>query len=74
MQQALLDLVRPQAIVGTLRIMLRFARSPGTDPELIGAHAANLLLHGFATPADGAGTKSSASLSPPIHALELYSI
>lgn len=40
----------PQAIVGTLRITLRFARSLGTDPGLIGAQAADLLLHGFASP------------------------
>jgi AcrR family transcriptional regulator len=39
----------PQAIVGTLRITLRFARSLGTDPELIGAQVADLLLHGFAS-------------------------
>jgi TetR/AcrR family transcriptional regulator, mexCD-oprJ operon repressor len=38
----------PQAIAGTLRITLRFARSLGTAPELIGAQVADLLLHGFA--------------------------
>lgn len=51
----------PQAIVGTLRITLRLARSLGTDPELIGAQAADLLLHGFATPAD-AGTPAGAGM------------
>ncbi|MBO0805921.1 MAG: TetR/AcrR family transcriptional regulator [Nocardiopsaceae bacterium] len=40
----------PQAIVGTLRITLRFARSLGTDPDLIGNQVADLLLHGFAIP------------------------
>ena len=38
----------PQAIVGTLRTTLRFARSLGTDPEHIGAQVADLLLDGFA--------------------------
>lgn len=38
----------PQAIVGTLHIALRFARSLGTDPDLIGPRTADLLLHGFA--------------------------
>lgn len=38
----------PQAIIGTLRTTLRFARSLDTDPEQIGAHVADLLLHGFA--------------------------
>lgn len=37
----------PQAIVGTLRITLRFARSLGTDPGAVGAQVADLLLHGF---------------------------
>ena len=37
----------PQAIVGTLRIALRFASSLGTDPDLIGPRVAELLLHGF---------------------------
>jgi AcrR family transcriptional regulator len=41
----------PQAIVGTLRITLRFARSLGTDPERIGEQVADLLLHGFTAPA-----------------------
>jgi AcrR family transcriptional regulator len=38
----------PQAIAGTLRITLRFARSLGADPDLIGAQVAGLLLDGFA--------------------------
>lgn len=38
----------PQAIVGTLRITLRFARSLGTDPDLAGVQVADLLLNGFA--------------------------
>lgn len=37
----------PQAIVGTLRITLRFARSLRTDPDTIGAHVADLLLYGM---------------------------
>lgn len=40
----------PQAIVGTLRVTLRFARSLGPDPALIGPQVADLLLNGFATP------------------------
>jgi AcrR family transcriptional regulator len=40
----------PQAIAGTLRIALRFARSLDADPELIGAQVATLLLDGFARP------------------------
>lgn len=40
----------PQAIVGTLRITLRMASSLGTDPDLVGAQVADLLLHGFVTP------------------------
>jgi AcrR family transcriptional regulator len=43
--------ILPQAIVGTLRITLRFARSLGTDPERIGEQVADLLLHGFVPPA-----------------------
>jgi TetR/AcrR family transcriptional regulator, mexCD-oprJ operon repressor len=38
----------PQAIVGTLRIALRFARSLKADPDVIGTQVADLLLHGFA--------------------------
>jgi AcrR family transcriptional regulator len=38
----------PQAIVGTLRTALRFAGSLGADPDQIGQHVADLLLHGFA--------------------------
>jgi AcrR family transcriptional regulator len=38
----------PQAIAGTLRITLRFARSLNTAPEDVGAQVADLLLHGFA--------------------------
>jgi hypothetical protein len=38
----------PQSIAGTLRITLRFARSLGTDPAVIGAQVADLLLDGFA--------------------------
>ncbi|HEY2698272.1 MAG TPA: TetR/AcrR family transcriptional regulator [Pseudonocardiaceae bacterium] len=45
----------PQAIVGTLRTTLRFARSLRTDPEQIGAQVADLLLDGFAS----AGNPSS---------------
>ncbi|GAB2568019.1 TetR/AcrR family transcriptional regulator [Nocardia heshunensis] len=37
----------PQAIVGTLRLTLRFARSRHTDPHTIGEHVAELLLSGF---------------------------
>lgn len=37
----------PQAIVGTLRTTLRFARSLRADPEPIGAQVADLLLNGF---------------------------
>lgn len=37
----------PQAIVGTLRLALRFARSLDTDPALIGPQVADLLLDGF---------------------------
>jgi TetR/AcrR family transcriptional repressor of mexCD-oprJ operon len=40
----------PQAIVGTLRITLRMARSLGTDPDLVGTQVADLLLDGFVTP------------------------
>lgn len=40
----------PQAIVGTLRVTLRFARSLGSDPDLISAQVADLLLQGFASP------------------------
>jgi AcrR family transcriptional regulator len=40
----------PQAIAGTLRITLRFARSRNAAPEDIGAQVADLLLHGFARP------------------------
>jgi AcrR family transcriptional regulator len=43
----------PQAIVGTLRITLRFARSLGTDPDLLGSQVADLLLHGYAAPGPG---------------------
>ncbi|GAA4635386.1 hypothetical protein GCM10023196_080660 [Actinoallomurus vinaceus] len=39
----------PQAIAGTLRLTLRFARSLKTDPSAIGLQVADLLLHGFAT-------------------------
>lgn len=39
----------PQAIAGTLRITLRFARSLKTDPSTIGTQVADLLLYGFAT-------------------------
>ncbi|WP_051580605.1 TetR/AcrR family transcriptional regulator [Pseudonocardia acaciae] len=42
----------PQAIVGTLRITLRFARGLDADPEQIGAQVADLLLHGYATAPD----------------------
>jgi hypothetical protein len=38
----------PQAIAGTLRVTLRFARSLGTDPAVTGAQVADLLLDGFA--------------------------
>ncbi|KAA9150888.1 TetR/AcrR family transcriptional regulator [Amycolatopsis acidicola] len=38
----------PQAIVGTLRTTLRFARSLGSDPARLGAQVADLLLGGFA--------------------------
>lgn len=38
----------PQAVVGTLRIALRFARSTGADPGAVGAQVADLLLDGFA--------------------------
>jgi hypothetical protein len=37
----------PQAIVGTLRTTLRFARSLHTDPERVGADVAELLLNGI---------------------------
>ena len=40
----------PQAIVGTLRIALRFARSRKADPDVIGNQVADLLLDGFALP------------------------
>jgi TetR/AcrR family transcriptional repressor of mexCD-oprJ operon len=40
----------PQAIVGTLRTTLRFARSLNTDPEHIATQVADLLLNGFASP------------------------
>lgn len=40
----------PQAIVGTLRITARFARSLATDPDRIGADVADLLLNGFTSP------------------------
>jgi TetR/AcrR family transcriptional regulator, mexCD-oprJ operon repressor len=42
----------PQAIAGTLRITLRFARSRNAAAEDIGAQVADLLLHGFARPAE----------------------
>lgn len=42
----------PQAIVGTLRIALRFARSLKADPDLVGTQVADLLLDGFALPSD----------------------
>jgi AcrR family transcriptional regulator len=42
----------PQAIAGTLRIALRFARSLGSDPGLIGEQVATLLLDGFAQPGE----------------------
>jgi AcrR family transcriptional regulator len=44
--------ILPQAIVGTLRVTLRFARSLGTDPERTGQQVADLLLHGFVPRAD----------------------
>lgn len=44
----------PQAIVGTLRVTLRFARSLKSDPACIGTQVADLLLHGFATPGPAA--------------------
>jgi AcrR family transcriptional regulator len=37
----------PQAIVGTLRVTLRFARSLRADPDAIGTQVADLLLDGF---------------------------
>lgn len=40
----------PQAIVGTLRVVLRFARSLQTDPSLVGEQVADLLLDGFRDP------------------------
>jgi AcrR family transcriptional regulator len=43
----------PQAIVGTLRIALRFARGSGTDPGDVGRQVADLLLDGFALPSRG---------------------
>ena len=43
----------PQAIVGTLRTTLRFARSLKTDPEKLGTHIADLLLDGFAAQPSG---------------------
>ncbi|HEY1698998.1 MAG TPA: helix-turn-helix domain-containing protein [Trebonia sp.] len=46
--------ILPQAIVGTLRIRLRFARSLGSDPERVGEQVADLLLHGFAPRAGAA--------------------
>ena len=48
----------PQAIAGTLRIALRFARSLDADPELIGAQVATLLLDGFAQPGEDNGSSS----------------
>jgi AcrR family transcriptional regulator len=38
----------PQAIAGTLRVTLRFARSLNADPDQIGSQVADLLLNGFA--------------------------
>ena len=38
----------PQAIAGTLRVTLRFARSLNADPAQLGAQVADLLLNGFA--------------------------
>lgn len=46
----------PQAIAGTLRITLRFARSLRTDPDLIGTQVADLLLDGFAAGSSPAGS------------------
>ena len=40
-----------QAVVGTLRIALRFAGTRGADPAEIGAQAADLLLNGLVTSA-----------------------
>lgn len=37
----------PQAITGTLHVVVRFARSLRADPETLGTHVAELLLNGF---------------------------
>ena len=37
----------PQAITGTLHIVVRFARSFRADPATLGTHVAELLLNGF---------------------------
>jgi TetR/AcrR family transcriptional regulator, mexCD-oprJ operon repressor len=39
----------PQAITGTLHVVIRFARTLRADPDAIGAQVADLLLDGFAT-------------------------
>ncbi|MFI9503744.1 TetR/AcrR family transcriptional regulator [Nocardia sp. NPDC052566] len=39
----------PHAIVGTLQIVGRFARSMRADPAMIGPYVAELLLNGYAT-------------------------
>jgi hypothetical protein len=39
----------PQAITGTLHVVIRFARTLRADPDAIGAQIADLLLDGFAT-------------------------